>query len=1106
VNNFFAKYLVYGILFCSVLISRGQEGQYRAGFINKIKGQDLEYHSPHADVGLSLLVRSGDSSAYIVWNAEPLPSTYDKEYAEYIMMAGIDVNPGDKHTFRVYVNDELCFLLANPDDTLQNPVVESFKKDIDLDFEKLLVDKYGDLMGYMVLRLPAAKLHGKPVQIKVKGEHAGSMSWFMVFQEPIRPACKVIEEQAIIREGNGEYQQLRLDIVHLNDPAVASIRAGDQVTEARLKKGYNIVRFKIPRVEEVQHLPVEVAIPGQVLYGLSTRIMPVMPRTIHLIHHSHVDIGYTHVQEEVLEKQWQWLEMAIDLSAESVDYPPEAHFKWNVEVMWAVDQYLRQKPEAQQEALMEAIGKGWIELDAFYGNNLMALSNGEELIRMTASARDVAKRSGVDLEAAMISDIPGWSWGMVPVLAQSGVKYLSLGTNQGHRIGHTIREWGDKPFYWVSPSGKERVLTWIHGKGYSLFHTGLGYENLNRDLAETNILEYIQQLHNLQYPYDIVPLRYNIGSDNGPPDKLLSKFVMKWNEKYVTPRLVISTVSEAFGDFEKRYGDSLPEIRGDFTAFWEDGAISSARETAINQRNAERLVQAEKLYSLINPNAYPADLFDECWRNVLLFNEHTWGSWNSISEPESEFTLHQWQVKKKFCQQADSLSKRLLEGAFEGKIPRDAIPGILEVYNTCSWRVSGPIYIGNFDIPDGHIMEDENGEKVAWQKLKNGDLAFIARDVPALGSKVFTVKPGEFNPASELQAFDNSAENEYFKLVFDKENGNIIELFDKRKGRELVNVNECGGLNSYWYVEGRDPANRLSTVNCQLSIDEMGPVLVRMSVKSEPEGCNSLLSEITLYEGLDYIEISNTIDKIKTYNPEAVHFAFPLEIEEPQVTVDLAFGHYRPETDQIKGSNKNFFTAERYLDVSNESYGVTIVSPDAPILEVGEIMSDPIVYGWMEHAGNSALVFSYAMNNYWETNYLAAQEGAAELEYVLRPHEAFDPAEAERFAVSICQPLVAAPAEQGIRPLPSFLRTSDRDVLITSLMPLRENGQYAIRLFNSSNAGKSVRLLHKGQILETGLYFSNLDLKRLKRVNGEITMEPLEWITLLIEPYDAPEN
>ena len=56
----------------------------------------------------------------------------------------------------------------------------------------------------------------------------------------------------------------------------------------------------------------------------------------------------------------------------------------------------------------------------------------------------------------------------------------------------------------------------------------------------------------------------------------------------------------------ERYGSQLPHYRGDYTPYWEDGAASSARETALNRATAERLVQAETLWALRTPGTFPA--------------------------------------------------------------------------------------------------------------------------------------------------------------------------------------------------------------------------------------------------------------------------------------------------------------------------------------------------------------------------------------------------------------------------------------------------------------------------------------------------------------------
>ena len=180
--------------------------------------------------------------------------------------------------------------------------------------------------------------------------------------------------------------------------------------------------------------------------------------------------AYTHVQTEVEQKQWSYLRQALEIARNTASYPPAAQFKWNCEVMWAVDSFLKQASDEEKQAFAQAVRDGVMHLDGLYGNELTALCRPEELMRLVDCARRTAREYDVVIDAAMISDVPGYTWGIVPALVQSGIKYLSIGPNHVHRIGGTLEQWGDRPFYWVSPSGQERLLCWMAGKAYSWFH------------------------------------------------------------------------------------------------------------------------------------------------------------------------------------------------------------------------------------------------------------------------------------------------------------------------------------------------------------------------------------------------------------------------------------------------------------------------------------------------------------------------------------------------------------------------------------------------------------------------------------------------------------
>ena len=81
-----------------------------------------------------------------------------------------------------------------------------------------------------------------------------------------------------------------------------------------------------------------------------------------------------------------------------------------------------------------------------------------------------------------------------------------------------------------------------------------------------------------------------------------------------------------------------------------------------------RLVQAATLSTMLAPQAYKYADFDAAWRNVLLYSEHTWGAWNSVSDSENPFVTQQWQVKRQFAVDAENESKRLLDGVLEAYV------------------------------------------------------------------------------------------------------------------------------------------------------------------------------------------------------------------------------------------------------------------------------------------------------------------------------------------------------------------------------------------------------------------------------------------------------
>ena len=160
-------------------------------------------------------------------------------------------------------------------------------------------------------------------------------------------------------------------------------------------------------------------------------------------------------------------------------------------MLWAADLFLQRMDAPRRAAFDKAVKAGQVALNGLYLNVLSGLARPEELVQATRFATQLSERLGVPIDTAMISDIPGHTWGLVPALAQAGIRYFSTSPNFFDRIGTTQVASADQPFWWVGPSGREKVLTWNTWMGYALSHTW------NAKLTDAHVAEYLDHLEQI---------------------------------------------------------------------------------------------------------------------------------------------------------------------------------------------------------------------------------------------------------------------------------------------------------------------------------------------------------------------------------------------------------------------------------------------------------------------------------------------------------------------------------------------------------------------------------------------------------------------------------
>jgi hypothetical protein len=228
-----------------------------------------------------------------------------------------------------------------------------------------------------------------------------------------------------------------------------------------------------------------------------------------------------------------------------------------------------------------------------------------------------------------------------------------------------------------------------------------------------------------------------------------------------------------------------------------------------------------------------------------------------------------------------------------------------------------------------------------------------------------------------------------------------------------------------------------------------------LGIFSRGPGVKQLITIVRVIDGIDRVDVINLLDKEKVLDKESIHLGFPFQVPGGTMRVDIPWGVIRPETDQLPGACKNYLTVGRWVDVSNDQFGVTWTTLDAPLIEVGGIhmdVPDPFSpASWLQRLEPTQTFYSYVMNNYWETNYKASQEGMTRFRYSIRPHLQYDQAEATRFATQCSQPLIARPADRDSQVATSRLQVSGDGVLVTSLKPSDDGKALMVRLFNAGS-------------------------------------------------------
>ncbi len=880
-------------------------------------------------------------------------------------------------------------------------------------------------------------------------------------------------------------------------------------------------------------------------------VTPQRKWTVHVVHHSHLDIGYTDRQGVVLRNHLDYLDSAVELAAATADWPEDARFRWTVESALPVRRYLSARAPAAVDAFVGLARDGRIEVTAMPFQLHTEACSVDELHRMLRFTDDLRERYGIPVTSAMHTDVPGAVVGFVDALHASGVRYLSAAHNWAGRSVPFLTGGQDlgRPFWWRSPAGN-RVLVWFTDTPHGMAYMEGNVVGLAESLAAAEDLlpGYLwalasravpygreafgwsgvpdDALTKAPYPHDVLHLRVQGGNaDNAGPSLVPPSVVRAWNARYAYPRLRMSTNTDFFVDAERRLGDRLPEHTGDWTDWWADGLGSGARPLGYARRAQHAVRHAVSLHQLAGATPQGAD---DVYDKLGLFDEHTWGAANPWHDHEDGFDSGglQWARKCELAYAAADEAEDLRRaGAHQLGARHGAQPGAFASYQVVNLGPGDRTDVVELFLPastvplgtgvsivdgrtDSPVPHDEEAVRVEeWPTRPAGRrLRFVATDVPALGHARFDVMPGGFAQRATLPAWQ--VENEFYRVVVDPEDGTLASIFDKRAGRELVNTGGYARMNQYVHerystaphvnhlsghiesvpgdlalLAGRSVGRRPSLVRAVRT-----PIGEELEVELSGDGVDWLRTTVTVHYGVPRVDITNRLLKQGAPAKESVFFAYPFAMPAP-VAWELTGGTGGPGAAVVPGAARHLTPIRHWVAYDDGELAVAWATLQAPLVMVGDLFLPyaPFPPTLRPSPPEPGTLYSWAMNNIWDTNFPAQQQGETTFQYAIGSASDTDPrALGASVAAGLTDALVAAPLTGSGDPPPPSGRYATVDhplVRVAGLGASRRGADAVVYLASVADAPVTATLAVPG--MRTASLGTSLERdRRPLRVDG----------------------
>jgi hypothetical protein len=742
---------------------------------------------------------------------------------------------------------------------------------------------------------------------------------------------------------------------------------------------------------------------------------------------THFDIGYTDMAANVVQRyRTTMIDQALEVVARNRDLPPAQQFVWTIPG-WPMHQILADWPgqtPQRQEQIKQALAEGRFVVHALPFTTHTELLEVEDLVRGLGYSSRLARGLGLALpHDAKMTDVPEHTWMLSTLLRHAGVRFMHIGCN-----GWSAPLLVPPLFWWEGPDGSRTLTMYSPDYGTRLMPPK-------------------------DWPCNTWLALLHTGDNEGPPrPEDVKKVLDQAAQELPGVKVRIGRLSDFADALEAEKAD-LPVIRGDAPDTWIHGPMSDPAGSKI-ARNLRPLIAATeslntqlRAWGVTAPDA--TSTVAAAYEQSLLYGEHTWGGmgwWAGFGRIEGPISFGadfredrasgrfrkieaSWDEHTAYIEKAQRLLTPVLQENLEvlARSVGHAGPRIV-VYNPLPWKRDGLVSIPA-KMPDaGALRPVDGGEDLAVETV-DGQLRFVARDVPPMGYRTYVPAPrGEGVPpllssSSEEKKQGQDAlatrtpsnrgqdardtpdgdtiETAQFRATFDPARGIVRSLVEKASGRELVDGTKAVGFGQYLYERfdtkqmneycqaylrrpeqvkspvfnktSHPPADKFpyraaSPKDFQLRVERSAVSVAVVMESRAQDNLPAVTTRVVLYPDQPYLDLEITLhDKPADAVAEAGWLCLPLKVDAPQFRLGRLASIIDPTRDILPGANRHVFGLNSGLAVTDPpGRGVGLCPLDSPLVS----LDTPGLWKYThDFVPRQPIVYVNLFNNQWNTNF-----------------------------------------------------------------------------------------------------------------------------------------